>query len=110
MPNRIALITGIISLNGKAGKSSKVLVSGYDHKAERWRWRMGYTDAALSRALGRQLEPESADRREGFSTSTRDEANAPIEGQLKQFLTHCRSKWRTDFHVGQLESHPAVIP
>ena len=59
--------------------------------------------AALSRALGQRLEQESAARREGLTTSTREQANAPIDNQLQKFLIHCRSKGRSATYVGQLE-------
>ena len=79
------------------------MVSWYDHERERWRHKTGYTDATMSMALGQRLERASAARREGFTSSVREEAIAPIEGQLQQFLTQLRAKKRDVNYTAQLE-------
>ena len=94
----------IFKRGGKdAAKGSKWVVHWYDAQSGHWRHKTGYTDANLSRALGERLERESVARREGFTSLTREESIAPIDDQLQQFLTHCRSKRRTPSYVAQLE-------
>ena len=94
----------IFKRDGKAAaKGSSYVVSWYDHEAEKWRQRKGFTDADLSRALGQRLELESAARREGFTTAVRTEANAPIAEQVEQFILHLRSKQRVEYYVAQME-------
>ncbi len=71
-------------------KKAKYLINWLDAETDRWRTCVGHTDRALSLAKGQRLELESARRREGFSSSVREESLKPIDEPLGEYLTHLR--------------------